>query len=295
MNIFKLKPAYKDYLWGGNNLRHLFNYKSEAAIIAEAWVLSTHREGQSMIDSGQTLKEVINQESPILIKFIDAKDSLSIQVHPNNEYALKNENEVGKSELWHIVDCEKDAYIYLGFNQDITKEAVKQHIKNNTLTNVLNKITVNKGDTFYVEAGTIHAIGSGCLILEVQQSSDSTYRVYDFNRTDNQGKPRELHIEKALDVLNLNEAVNDNIIINNEKEINYTSPYFTFEKYNVKSEKTLDTNTEQFSSLIILKGQGQLRTLAKTLEFTQGDCLFIKKDIQAIKLLGNCEAVLVKV
>ncbi|MFV0381045.1 MAG: type I phosphomannose isomerase catalytic subunit [Breznakia sp.] len=137
---------------------------------------------------------------PIFIKFIDAQEALSIQVHPDDEYALRVEHEYGKNEMWYIVDCEPGSFLYYGVNQNLSKEEFMKHIKEDTILNVLNKVEVKKGDCFFIKAGTIHAIGAGCLICEIQQNSNSTYRVYDFGRVGVNGKPRELHIQEAVDV-----------------------------------------------------------------------------------------------
>ena len=198
----KLIPTFKDYIWCGNRLVEEYNKKCNFERVAESWELSTHKDGESIVGDGVfkglTLSEYIksnkhnvlgmNTESfenfPILIKFIDAKEALSIQVHPNDEYSIKNNGEYGKTEMWYILDCEKDSYLYYGFKKEITKEEFRKSIEDNTLLDYLNKVKVNKGDAFFIEAGTVHAIGKGIVICEVQQNSNTTYRVYDYDRTD---------------------------------------------------------------------------------------------------------------
>ena len=207
---FKLTPAFKDYLWGGEKLKTLYNKKCDMDIVAESWELSCHKDGKSTIIGGEfegeTLSDYIQNHGkgvlgknaskfdyfPILIKFIDAKGDLSVQVHPDDEYALKNEGEYGKTEMWYILECEEGATLYYGFKRDVTRAEYENAIKNNTLTDILNKVPVNKGDVFFIEAGTVHAIGKGIVICEIQQNSNTTYRVYDYNRKDKDGFQGEI-------------------------------------------------------------------------------------------------------
>ena len=219
MSVLKLIAPCKDYIWGGNRLREEYGKKLDSDKIAESWELSCHKDGQSVIDGGEfdgkTLSEFIEKKGriavlgtncerfeyfPILIKLIDAKDNLSVQVHPSNEYALKVEGEYGKTEMWYIVDCNEGAELLYGFKHEISRDEFAERIKNNTLLEVANNVPVHKGDVFFIESGTLHAIGKGILIAEIQQNSNTTYRVYDYGRVGKDGKPRELHIEKALDV-----------------------------------------------------------------------------------------------
>lgn len=220
MALLKLAPCFKDYLWGGRRLVEEYNKQYSGEILAESWELSCHPDGPSVIINGQyagkTLQEYIDTEGkdvlgencrrfkefPILTKFIDAKDNLSIQVHPDNRYALKNEGQYGKTEMWYVMDAGEDAYLYYGFKQEISREEFARRIEEDTLLDVLNSVRVQKGDVLFIEAGTIHAIGKDILIAEIQQNSNITYRVYDYGRTGKDGKKRDLHIEKALAVTN---------------------------------------------------------------------------------------------
>ena len=220
MEILKLNAPCKDYIWGGNRLREEYGKVSDADKIAESWELSCHKDGQSVIangkDKGKTLSEYVAENKnalgtacdrfeyfPILIKLIDAKDNLSVQVHPDNDYAMRVEGEYGKTEMWYIVDCEEGSQLIYGFDKEISREEFADRIKNNTLLEVTNNVPVHKGDVFFIESGTLHAIGKGILIAEIQQNSNTTYRVYDYGRVGKDGKPRELHIEKAIDVTEL--------------------------------------------------------------------------------------------
>ena len=209
MALLKLKPACKDYLWGGHRLVDEYGVEYDGAILAEAWVLSAHSAGPSTIVNGEyagkTMIEYLDAEGlevlgthcrrfrefPILTKFIDARDNLSIQVHPSNAYALKNENQYGKTEMWVVLDAEPDAFLYYGFKQEISKEEFAARIMQNNLLEVLNAVPVKKGDIFLIESGTLHAIGKGILIAEIQQNSNVTYRIYDYGRVGADGKKRD--------------------------------------------------------------------------------------------------------
>ena len=214
MKPIKFKGVYKDYICGGNKMRSKYNVKTDIDVVAESWVLSCHKDGMSVISGGNydgmALDKFIAdnpsvlgtdckwKELPILIKFIDAADNLSVQVHPDNEQAKAWENQNGKTEMWYVIEADKNAKITYGVKENITSEKLGDAIKNNTVENLLNTVPSKKGDVFFVEAGTIHAIGAGNLIAEIQQNSNVTYRLYDYDRRGKDGKPRELHIEKGV-------------------------------------------------------------------------------------------------
>ncbi|MDR0198014.1 MAG: class I mannose-6-phosphate isomerase [Oscillospiraceae bacterium] len=219
MHPLKLIPACKDYIWGGTRLKTEYNKISGAATIAESWELSCHRDGLSVISEGEyagaSLLDYINDNKnalgtacerfgrfPVLIKLIDAADDLSIQVHPNDEQAAKD-GDWGKTEMWYVVDAAPGSELIYGFNRRLSRGEFARRIENGTLTEVVNRVRVKKGDIFFIPAGTLHAIGKGILIAEIQQNSNLTYRVYDYGRKGADGKPRELHIKKALDVTEL--------------------------------------------------------------------------------------------
>ncbi|MDD6484443.1 MAG: class I mannose-6-phosphate isomerase [Clostridiales bacterium] len=290
LSPIKLAPAVKDYLWGGTKLITEFNKKTELDKAAESWELSTHKDGPSTVVTGsfkgKTLPQYIEENGkdcigkkaaafdffPILIKLIDAKDNLSIQVHPDDEYALKNEHEYGKTEMWYIVDCEKDSYLYYGLNREISKEEFAERISNNTILEVLNKVPVHKGDVFFIPSGTIHAICAGILICEIQQNSNTTYRVYDYNRVGADGKCRELHIDKAIAVTSLcpppkQEQRTDNVLA--------SCKYFTVKKLECDGHTELAACKDCFRSIIVLDGSGTLRMGETVLELNKGDSVFI--------------------
>lgn len=304
-----LKPPIKDYLWGGTKLKSNFGFETEKEIAAEAWMLSCHKDGMNIVlngeHQGKTINEVLeiwgksalgkNAEKfpyfPILIKLIDAKQKLSVQVHPDDNYALSVEGEYGKTEMWYVVDCEDDAELVYGFKEDISKEKFEKYIKDNTLTDVCNSVPVHKGDVFFIDAGTLHAIGEGILIAEVQQNSNTTYRVSDYGRLGADGKPRELHIEKALDVTkceipqipygNIGKITTDgkNII----RELAYC------DKFSVKliklNEPMSISSTDSFISLIVLDGDIRLKWNNEEFLAHKGDSIFIPAGLK-IELKG---------
>ena len=223
---------------------------------------------------------------PLLIKLIDARDDLSVQVHPGDEYALEYENEYGKSEMWYIIDCAEDSYIYCGFKRDVTKEEVKQHIADNTLLDLLNKIKVEKGKSYFIPAGTIHAIGKGNLICEVQQNSNSTYRVHDYNRRDKYGNLRKLDIEKALDVLDYSKYEGTDVS---------ECKYFECQMIDCNGQADIEVTEESFVALMVLEGDGSICYEEAKLDLAKGDCIFIPKRNAKMQLIGECELMVVRI
>ncbi len=300
MEILKLKPVCKDYLWGGRKLVQFYNKESDLDKVAETWELSNHKDGSSIIINAPyenvSFQNYLNNKGkeiwgthcekydnfPILIKFIDAKQALSIQVHPDDEYALKNEGEFGKNEFWYVLEAEPNAFLYYGVNQEMTKEEYRQHIEDDTICDYLKKVEVKKGDCFYIQAGTIHAIGAGIVIAEIQQCSNSTYRVYDFKRLGVDGKPRELHVDKAVDVSKLipsgKNGNADGELIHNDgyDELLLTeNDYFICTKYDVLSSMKKEVTLESFQALTILDGEGKIIVDDKEMYIKKGDSLFI--------------------
>lgn len=226
MQLYPLKftPILKDKIWGGEKLNKLLNKEKASNKAGESWELSGYEGDISVVENGflagndiQELSEIymgdllgqrvyneFGLNFPLLIKFIDAADDLSIQVHPNDVQAKERHNSFGKTEMWYVVQADKDAYLISGFNQEVNKELYLKKLEENKILDILNKENVSKGDVFFMPAGRIHAIGTGCLIAEIQQTSDITYRVYDFDRKDDKGNTRELHTEEAVDVIDYN-------------------------------------------------------------------------------------------
>lgn len=317
MAVLKLTPAFKDYLWGGTRLRDDFQKDCDFDKIAESWELSCHKDGPSTISNGEfkglTLSEYIEKAGksvlgtdcekfdnfPILIKLIDAKDNLSVQVHPDNEYALRVEGEYGKTEMWYIVDCDEGATLLYGFKDTISKDEFAQRIADNTLLEVTNAVPVKKGDVFFIQAGTLHAIGKGILIAEIQQNSNTTYRIYDYGRVGKDGNPRELHVEKAKDVTDLcpAKAYPETPV---EQKDGYTSKllsscdYFTTYAIDVESKAVLEADEKSFVSLLILEGEGKVIG-DDNVEFRKGDSIFIPAGTGKFAVDGKCKAILTRV
>ena len=297
MEIRKLIAPCKDYLWGGRKLKDKYGKSSESDVVAESWELSFHKDGKTRLANGKTLEEFAGKEElgenvesfpffPMLIKFIDAEQNLSVQVHPSDEYALKHENSFGKTEMWYIVEAEEGAGIYLGFNRTVTKEEYQAAIKENRLTELLNFYEVKAGDCYFIPSGTIHAIGKGCLICEIQQNSNLTYRVYDYGRKDKNGKERELHIDKALRVTNLEKftpiAFSDCL---------GKSEYFTVQKFAVDGELALRADESSFACVTCVSGSGYIGGL----EMRLGDSFFVPADFGEYLVTGNCQIILTKI
>lgn len=303
MKIIKLTPACKDYIWGGENLVTKYNKTNtnNSSILAETWELSTHKDGPSFIANGaykgKLFSQYINENNvlgtncdkfndfPILVKFIDAKEKLSIQVHPNDEYALKNENKSGKTEVWYVADCKKGAFLYLGFNREVSKQEFKQHIENNTLLEVLNKFEVQKGDVFFIEAGTVHSIGKDIIIAEIQQNSNITYRVYDYGRKCKDGNTRELHIDKALQVTTTRPLQKYDFGAHIA-----TCEYFTVDKLDINSNYVGIIDTKTFVNILVLEGDGEISVDDETLSFKKGDCFFLPAQTGHYTITGTMEA-----
>ena len=312
MKIEKLTPAFKDYLWGGTKLRDVYGKDCDFEKIAESWELSTHSAGESVIAGGEfdglTLnqyiekagKEVLGKNPqafenfPVLIKFIDAKDPLSIQVHPSDEYALEVEKEYGKTEMWYVMDCEEGASLYFGVNRPVSKEEFRAKLEDNTILEVLNKVDVHKGDCFFIEAGTIHAIGAGTMICEIQQNSNTTYRVYDYARRGADGKLRELHVDKALDVSKLtpsdtaDKQAAATAIDGDSEKLLATCKYFTTHKYEVETAIELDVDENSFASFVFLTGEGKVEGTENTVEFKTADSVFVPAGVGKVRITGKC-------
>ena len=307
MKPIKLKPAVKDYIWGGTRLRDEYGIETDLNPVAEAWVLSCHKDGESVALGGEfdgmplsrIIKkcgvDILGENSkkfdffPILVKLIDAKGNLSIQVHPSDEYALEHEGQYGKTEMWYVVDCDEGASLYYGFKEKISKEEFKARIENDTILEVLNKVPVQKGDCFFIESGTIHAIGEGLLIAEIQQNSNLTYRVYDYGRVGADGKPRELHVEKALKVTTLDKPTHKYGKV--DSNCLASCKYFTSELLDVNGTAKITVAADSFVSFICLEGKGEIEGV----EFKKGESIFIPANSGEVTVIGNAKLILSKV
>jgi len=282
--ILKLKPQFFKKVWGGNKLKNVYNYDCSDKT-GEAWGISGHKNGSSTILNGiykgKTLRELYNSnrelfgnyktdEFPILIKIIDAMDDLSIQVHPGDDYARKYEDSLGKTECWYILDADKDTNIIIG-HKTKTIDEFKKFVADNDFESVLNKFPINKEDTFYIYSGTIHAICKGTLLLEIQQSSDVTYRLYDYNRL-SEGKLRDLHLDKALDVIKFP-----------DNELATEKPIDLFDFYTELNESNTNKIADIYGDYIfILEGLGTFNDL----KVSKGDFIFVTTKSQYL-VKGN--------
>jgi len=298
--MFKLEPVIKEYIWGGVKLRGLFGRSNGDKRISESWEASVHPDGESVVEYS-TLSEYVKSnpecvggdgEFPVLIKYIDAAQSLSVQVHPDDAYARKNEGDNGKTEMWYIISADEGAGIYCGFKRDTSKEEFLLAVKDGTVEELLNFIPVNSGDCFLIEAGTVHAIGAGCVICEVQQNSNVTYRVYDYNRMDADGKPRQLHVDKAADVINF-KKFNDRTCSGARVEIEggYVQTLTECKYFKCRKLELCGTYTERpkntFLTVNILTGEGKINGE----KYAPGDTFFIPAG-EEMKIMGNTEAIL---
>lgn len=303
MYPLKMMPVFKDNIWGGKRLKEEYGKNTPYEITGESWEVASHKNGESTVGNGEyagkTIKELTSllkesflgdkvymgdeEKFPLLVKFIDAKESLSVQVHPDDDFARENENgELGKTEMWYIMDASVGAGILYGFKEEITKDEFKESIENNTLLDYTYFAKCKKGDSFFIPAGTLHAIGEGILIAEIQQNSDTTYRVYDYNRKDANGNTRELHIEKAVEVTSLCpakalEKANDNVIADCE--------YFKVEKLVVNNSLKWTVDKSRFEIIIVCDGKVRINGI----EFKKGETALIPAYIGEIELIGDAE------
>ena len=322
---FLLKPAAKDYLWGGSRLNDDFSKNINMQPLAETWECSTHPDGPSVIASGEfegmELAELLRRfpefigehprsnpyleagELPILIKFIDAKKDLSVQVHPDDEYAkLYERGQLGKTEMWYVLDAAKDAKLVYGFYHDMDKKKLRHSIENGTVEKYLQKVPVHRDDVFFIEAGTVHAIGAGALIAEIQENSNLTYRLYDYNRRDKQGKLRELHVDKALDVVDLRRSSEPRQPLRVLKyqrgwasELLCRCQYFQVERMLLNTESCREmadfyTDKNSFQVLLCRSGCGLLLYGGSgVLQFFKGDCIFVPAGSVPLKIHGSAQ------
>lgn len=324
-NPFLLEPVGKDYLWGGNRLKTEYSKNIDLTPLAETWECSTHNDGLSTVSSGKYrgkyLKDVLKKnphflgayandegELPILIKFIDAHQNLSVQVHPDDEYAKEHENgQLGKSEMWYVLDAAEDAELIYGFYHDITKKQLKESLESGTVEKYLQKVKIRKNDTFFIEAGTVHAICKGSLIAEIQENSNLTYRLFDYNRTDKNGNKRELHIDKALDVVNLKSSSDPRQPMRTLRyrrgeatELISRCKYFQVHRCLLNTECTrqlmnFKANENSFKVLLCIDGCGVLfMNNGESLNFFKGDCIFVPANAADMKIHGKGQLLVIE-
>lgn len=300
MPILRLLPACKDYLWGGRRLVEEYNKRYDGARLAETWELSCHEGGLSVIASGEhageTLRDYLvrhdgalgtslrGRELPILIKLIDATRDLSIQVHPDDAFARLHEGQSGKTELWYVLSAAPDAFVYCGLVRAVTRDELAAAIADGTVPTLLRRVPVRAGDSVFVPAGTLHALCAGVVVAEVQQSSDVTYRVCDYGRLGADGKPRALHIEKALAVADRSAA---------RKAPDFGGHLARCEQFTVDllaaPEGTM-CGEESFLSLLILDGEGTVTCASETIEAKKGESFFFPAGSGKVYLTGTLRA-----
>ncbi len=311
----KLNPEFKEIIWGGNRLKKEYNKKSNLNNIAESWELTVRPDGMNTIADGtfdgNTMEEYIEKNGfsvvtnkpldrfPLLIKFIDAEDNLSVQVHPDDEYGLKNANSLGKTEMWYIIDAAPGSKLVYGLKEGVTNDMFKQAIDDDRVEEMLNYVPVKKGDVFFIPSGLVHAIGAGILLAEIQQNSNITYRVYDYNRLGKDGNPRELHINDALNVIvNRSENEIDKIRYSNGKSsVNNLAncEYFNVDKYNLNGNLNLFSSNESFNSILCLDGNGTICFNNEQFSIVKGDSYFIPAGLGAYEINGNLEIIVSKI
>lgn len=307
-----LAPVFKDYIWGGNKLKTLFKKETPYEITAESWEVSTNQNGKSIVKNGigkdkdleelyanlEVRKEIFGTKTvgmekfPLLIKFIDANSNLSVQVHPDDQYAFEKENgEQGKTEMWYIMECKEGAQIICGMKQEVKQEELPSILKSENVSDYLNFVPVEQGDCIYIPSGTIHAILGDTLICEVQQNSDLTYRVYDWGRMGKDGKPRELHVEKAIQVVKVGNRPEVKRTANwGEGEENMiASHFFKTDKVTIQGSRKDKSNHETFYAMNVVKGNGQIIANGKTYKLELGDSFLIPANLGEYELKGNME------
>lgn len=298
-----LEPVYKDYLWGGLKINTHFDRQVPIEPLAESWEVSDRSEGHTMFRgespfSGMSLRELYLsqphyfapfhiQQFPLLTKIIDAEKNLSIQVHPNETTAACFSGEP-KSEMWYVIDADQDSYVYLGLKENLSRIEIEQAIAENALGEAMHAVSVKKGDCFYIPAGLFHAIGKGCLIYEVQQNSNTTYRLYDWGRKDKNGKARELHVEAALQVrlenqiyLNLAKSQIVEETQNICKIQRLSCPYFTFSELNLAGSYPLVAKS-LFSLYFVLEGSLRVQSEQQSYEMSKGTSFLIPASLDGV-------------
>ena len=292
-----LQSVMQEKIWGGTKLRDEFGYEIPSDKVGEYWAISAHPHGVSTIKNGRFAgmgldqlyaehRELFGNSSepvfPLLTKILDANDWLSVQVHPDDHYAMEHEGELGKTECWYVIAADEGAEIIYGHNAK-SREELRQQIEKKEWEKLLTKVPVKAGDFFYVPSGTMHAIGSGILILETQQSSDTTYRVYDFDRKDAKGNLRELHLEKSIDVLNIGAPANSRPVTVKADDLTSTllvaSDFFAVYKWEVSGKVDIE-KTAAYLLVSVLAGRGVLTVDGETYPIAKGDHFILPSDVE---------------
>lgn len=305
-----MKPVFHEKLWGGTFLKDKFHYDIPSDHTGECWAISGHSHGVTHVANGKfkglSLDYLwknnpelfgdfdITQPFPLLVKILDANKDLSVQVHPNDEYALEHEHDLGKTECWYILDAKEDAYLYYGHNAD-TKDELRKMITNKDWKKLLRKVPVKKGDFVYVPSGTVHALGTGIAALETQQSSDSTYRIYDFDRVDMvTHKKRELHLSQAMDTItvpHVDPIINIKTkILHGAEIVQYVaSPYFKVQKWSIKGKYSFEHDDRSFLLCSVINGNGNIKFEDQTINIKKGDHFIIPANFYCAEFSSHDE------
>lgn len=276
-HILKMKPVFKEMIWGGHKLKDVYGYDIPSGHTGECWAVSAHKNGDCTIENsefaGKTLSwlfehhrelfgNIEGEEFPLLVKIIDARDDLSVQVHPNDEYARVHENSLGKTECWYVLQADEGTKMVMGHHAKTKDEFIKA-IEEDDYDNLLNSFAIEKGDFFYIPSGTLHAICSGSLIYEAQQSSDITYRVYDYHRKDQDGNERQLHVQQSIDVTNVPAQIDSSksfseTQMENGTKVRYVeSDFFKVDCYRLNGKNTVE-NCVPFQMVSVIEGEGMI-------------------------------------
>ena len=308
LHPLKFQPILKEKIWGGEKLIEQFNKRSDSVQLGESWEVSTVPSNISIVANGSlkghNLQDILEtykadllgdknykrfgNDFPLLIKFIDAKKDLSIQLHPDDDLAKKRHNSFGKTEMWYVMQADKDANLIVGFNQPMDKQTYLKHLKEKTLTEILNFDKVNEGDTYFIEAGRVHAIGAGVLLAEIQQTSDVTYRVYDWDRVDADGNERELHNDIAIDAFKFD--MEDDFRVDYSKEKNTPNnmvncPFFTTNFLDLDSEIEKTNTKDSFLIYMCVDGEFTISTKDTTDKVSKGETIMVPAAIKNFKLI----------
>lgn len=298
--IYKLTPACKDNIWGGNKLRK-YGKESDKDRIAESWELSFTDGGEARIEDGRSMNEAFPRSAwgtssekfhafPVLTKFIDAMDKLSVQVHPSDDYALANEGQFGKTEMWYVVEADEGAGLYMGLERECDSDEFARAVADGSVEKLLSFKKVKRGDVYFIPSGTIHAIGAGTVIFEIQQNSTLTYRLYDYMRRDKDGNLRELHVDKAMKV-SLLEPYKESEFDKNDESLIGKCEYFETRKYQLNFTKmTFNVENDSFLSITCVGGNGTIEGEKMSL----GDTFFIPAGSGEITVEGDAEIIAVK-
>jgi mannose-6-phosphate isomerase len=311
MNFYPLtfEPILKERIWGGTKLKTYLNKPISSEITGESWEISTVPNDVSVVSNGDLKGKNINElitlapneflgksvverfgnQFPLLFKFIDAKEDLSIQLHPNDELAMKRHNSFGKTEMWYVMQADENSRLVVGFKEDSNKEEYLNHLENKSIVSLLNEMPVKKGDVFFLETGTIHAIGAGVVIAEIQQTSDITYRIYDWDRVDANGKSRELHTELALDAINYSKTTSkiEYPVLENQSNEIVDCPYFKTNVIPLQGNYSWEKKQEAFTVLMCTEGQFEFVYEGEFFIIKAGNTILLPASIAAIEIKGN--------